>query len=160
MTNPTGHIRVRLSGWLYPGWRAAFYPKGQSQRLAQTRYFGRRGRRTYHRVSDIHSAFSGQAGQRWPCASRPCSRHASPRLIRRERRWTTAFRGRLGGIFGCSHLSRWRRVQRSNQRGIDADQFAQLCLAAGQANALGSIGKLEERGVSWRRRWEMRRKTG
>jgi len=28
MTQQTGDIRIGLSGWLYPGWRGAFYPKG------------------------------------------------------------------------------------------------------------------------------------
>ena len=28
MSNPLGHIRIGLSGWLYPGWRGVFYPKG------------------------------------------------------------------------------------------------------------------------------------
>jgi uncharacterized protein YecE (DUF72 family) len=28
MRNPSGHIRIGLSGWLYPGWRGVFYPKG------------------------------------------------------------------------------------------------------------------------------------
>jgi uncharacterized protein YecE (DUF72 family) len=28
MAEKTGHIRIGLSGWLYPGWRAVFYPKG------------------------------------------------------------------------------------------------------------------------------------
>jgi len=27
-----GHIRVGLSGWLYPGWRGVFYPKGLRQK--------------------------------------------------------------------------------------------------------------------------------
>lgn len=28
MDKAAGHIRIGLSGWLYPGWRGAFYPKG------------------------------------------------------------------------------------------------------------------------------------
>jgi uncharacterized protein YecE (DUF72 family) len=28
MITTSGHIRVGLSGWLYPGWRGVFYPKG------------------------------------------------------------------------------------------------------------------------------------
>lgn len=28
MTQQVGHIRVGLSGWLYPGWRGVFYPAG------------------------------------------------------------------------------------------------------------------------------------
>ena len=28
MTGESGHIRVGLSGWNYPGWRGVFYPKG------------------------------------------------------------------------------------------------------------------------------------
>jgi uncharacterized protein YecE (DUF72 family) len=28
MASETGHIRIGLSGWLYPGWRGVFYPKG------------------------------------------------------------------------------------------------------------------------------------
>jgi uncharacterized protein YecE (DUF72 family) len=31
MTRQMGHIRIGLSGWLYPGWRGAFYPKGLRQ---------------------------------------------------------------------------------------------------------------------------------
>jgi uncharacterized protein YecE (DUF72 family) len=27
-----GHIRIGLSGWLYPGWRGVFYPKGLRQK--------------------------------------------------------------------------------------------------------------------------------
>ncbi|HWB49905.1 MAG TPA: DUF72 domain-containing protein [Stellaceae bacterium] len=32
MTMLLGHIRVGLSGWLYPGWRGVFYPKGLRQK--------------------------------------------------------------------------------------------------------------------------------
>jgi uncharacterized protein YecE (DUF72 family) len=28
MPRESGHIRIGLSGWLYPGWRGVFYPKG------------------------------------------------------------------------------------------------------------------------------------
>ena len=49
-------------------------------RLGQIRWRGRGTRGTRQRVSVLHSTFSGQAGQRIPCESRPDSRHASPRL--------------------------------------------------------------------------------
>jgi hypothetical protein len=32
MTEEMGHIRVGLSGWLYPGCRGVFYPKGLRQK--------------------------------------------------------------------------------------------------------------------------------
>ena len=32
MTGKTGHIRIGLSGWKYPGWRGKFYPSGLRQR--------------------------------------------------------------------------------------------------------------------------------
>ena len=32
MTREPGNIRIGLSGWLYPGWRGVFYPKGLRQR--------------------------------------------------------------------------------------------------------------------------------
>jgi len=32
VTTQRGHIRIGLSGWNYPGWRGAFYPKGLRQR--------------------------------------------------------------------------------------------------------------------------------
>jgi uncharacterized protein YecE (DUF72 family) len=32
MIGKSGHVRVGLSGWLYPGWRGVFYPKGLRQK--------------------------------------------------------------------------------------------------------------------------------
>jgi uncharacterized protein YecE (DUF72 family) len=32
MTQRSGHIRIGLSGWKYPGWRGRFYPKGLRQK--------------------------------------------------------------------------------------------------------------------------------
>ncbi|HWD58158.1 MAG TPA: DUF72 domain-containing protein [Stellaceae bacterium] len=32
MASACGHIRIGLSGWLYPGWRGVFYPKGLRHR--------------------------------------------------------------------------------------------------------------------------------
>ncbi|HTW52086.1 MAG TPA: DUF72 domain-containing protein [Stellaceae bacterium] len=32
MAPESGHIRIGLSGWLYPGWRGVFYPKGLRHR--------------------------------------------------------------------------------------------------------------------------------